>query len=381
MTNRHYIKKVAIIARGLTQGGVSRFLFNLLLELQKNKKYYFYLIYDESLYQFPQFLEIKNMKKIFIKSGNGDLSKIFWDFYLAPLKIRKLAIDIVIYPKNIIFPTHFFLKAKKYNIVHDLGYFEKKIGAYKFWDTVFMKFFMGFSCHVSSKVFAVSEATKQDIIKKLKIKNDQIVVIHEGVENKFKVIDDESTKERIMFKYGILRPYIFYCGSISPRKNVVRMLKSFNRIKEKIPHYFYITGSKKWNSKKVFDYLRLNKCLDERVKRIGFIDEKDLPFIYNSADLFMFPSLYEGFGLPILEAQSCACPVITSNVTSCPEVAGDGAYIIDPYQTYEISEGVLKIIEDEGYRVDLIRKGFENLKRFSWNKTANIILKNIDLCE
>jgi glycosyltransferase involved in cell wall biosynthesis len=108
------------------------------------------------------------------------------------------------------------------------------------------------------------------------------------------------------------------------------------------------------------------------------VDEDDLPKIYNLADLLLFPSLYEGFGLPILEAQACGCPVLTSNVTSCPEVAGDGAHIVDPYSVDEIRDGILKIIKDNNYKEQLIKKGFENIKRFSWEKSARKILELID---
>jgi glycosyltransferase involved in cell wall biosynthesis len=105
------------------------------------------------------------------------------------------------------------------------------------------------------------------------------------------------------------------------------------------------------------------------------VDEDDLPKIYNLADLLLFPSLYEGFGLPILEAQACGCPVLTSSVTSCPEVAGNGAHIVDPYSIDEIREGTLKILKDNIYKEQLIQKGLENVKKFSWEKTANKILE------
>jgi glycosyltransferase involved in cell wall biosynthesis len=127
----------------------------------------------------------------------------------------------------------------------------------------------------------------------------------------------------------------------------------------------------------VSKYIKEND-LDRRVIKIGFVDEDDLPKIYNLADLLLFPSLYEGFGLPILEAQACGCPVLTSNVTSCPEVAGDGAHIVDPYSVDEIRDGILKIIKDNNYKEQLIKKGFENIKRFSWEKSARKILELID---
>jgi glycosyltransferase involved in cell wall biosynthesis len=359
-------KKIGIIARGLTKGGVTRVINNLLREFDSNKDHIFYLFTDEKDY----LNKFKNIKVVHIKKTN----KIFWDYFKIFPYFKKNKIDCMIYPKNIIPLTHLFFRFKKYNIVHDLGHFEKNLNAYKFWDNLYMKSLMGLSCKISDKILAVSEFTKNEIIKKLKIKNKKIIVISEAVEDNFKVIKDQKKLEKIKKKYKLKQPFIFYCGSISPRKNVLRMLKSFNKIKDEIPHNFYLTGRAEWGGVEFADYIEKNN-LQKRVRKIGFVDEEDLPVLYNLADIFLFPSLYEGFGLPILEAQVCGCPVITSNISSMPEVAkNDNAILVDPYNEKEISQAILKIVKNRDFKEKIIKKGQENVANFSWEKTADRIL-------
>jgi len=135
----------------------------------------------------------------------------------------------------------------------------------------------------------------------------------------------------------------------------------------------YITGSLTWGADNIQAYIA--EKLKDRVVILGYVEEEELMSLYSLAEMFLYPSLCEGFGLPILEAQACGCPVLTSNVTACPEVAGDGAHIVNPYSVEEIQAGMLKILQDEEYKHKLITRGFENIKRFSWKKTAEEILK------
>jgi len=149
------------------------------------------------------------------------------------------------------------------------------------------------------------------------------------------------------------------------------LLKAFERIKNHIPHNLYITGGKKWGNNKIED---LMEKLSYRVKRLGEVSEEQLRDLYSEAEVFIYPSLYEGFGLPILEAQACGCPVISSNSTSLPEVGGKSVYYIDPYNEEEISLAILKILRNKKLKERLVKKGYNNIKRFSWKKSAQEIL-------
>jgi glycosyltransferase involved in cell wall biosynthesis len=358
--------KIGFIARGLTNGGVTRFIDNVLKEFDKRKNIDFYLFTDNKKY----LNYFSNIKVVFVSNKN----KLFWDYFKILPYLKKYNLDLIIYPKNIIPLTHLLIHAKKYNIIHDLGYFEKDLNAYKFWDTFYMTSLMKISCKMADKILAVSEFTKEDIVSRFNIEAEKIGVANEAVENDFKVIKDEKYLNKIQEKYNLKQPFLFYCGSISPRKNVLRMLKAFNEIKNEIPHNFYLTGRSEWNNEEVYNYIKQNN-LTNRVEKIGFVEDEDLPALYNLADLLLFPSLYEGFGLPILEAQACGCPVVTSNVTSCPEVAGEGAEIVNPYEEKEISNAVKKILNNDNYKKKLIERGFINFKKYSWQNVAKNIIK------
>ncbi len=363
-------KKVGFVVRGLTQGGVRRFVVNVLSEIDKTEHSdtFFHLIHDE-----PDFKEkFENIKNHYVKTDN----KLLFDYLYSLNVLRKLKLDVLIYPKNVIPVPHFLFRAKKINIIHDLGYFETSIEAYPFLDTLFMKAFMKMSCKFSDITFAVSNATKKDIIKRFGVRKNKIVVINEGVEDNFKIIEDKERLGSTLKKYKLNEKFLFYAGSVSPRKNLMRVLEAFDKVKDEIPHSLVITGNKAWGKDKLEDYVKEN--LEGRVKRLGFVSEDELVDLYNLAHGYVFPSLYEGFGLPILEAQKCGCPVLTSNATSCPEVAGDGAIIVDPYSVDDIADGVIKLTKDEKKRKELIKKGFENIKRYSWSKTTETILDSLN---
>lgn len=362
------MKKIGIIARGITKGGVGRFIKNILLEFDKRKDFDFYLLYNQKEFDNEKYV---NIKKVFINSKN----KLKFDYIDSYNKIKELKLNSIIYPKNIIPLTHFKLKCKKYNIILDLGYFEKKLHAYPFLDTLFMKTFMKKSCQKADKIFAISESTKKDIVRRFKINKKKIKVIPLAAEDDFKQIKNKKKLNKTIKKYGLKFPFLLYSGGAKPRKNLLRILKSFKKIKDDLPHNIYITGGSVKKVKKVISYIEKN--LKNRVKILGYVSENDLINLYNLADLYLYPSLYEGFGLPILEAQACGCPVLTSNVTSCPEVAGKGALIVNPYSEREIGAGILKILNNKKYKKEVVRRGYENIKRFSWKKTADKILEGL----
>ena len=358
--------KVGFIARGLTRGGVTRYINNLLSEFDKTsvKDIQFLLFTDEKKY----LNKYKNINVIYIKST----IKLLWDYFKVIPYIKKEKVDVVLYPKNIIPLTHTLLKFKKINIIHDLAHFKKGLNAYRFFDNLYQKFFMNLSCKIANKTIAVSNSTKKDIVTILGIPKNHITIVYEGVEDSFNKEVDVKKIKIILKNYGIQTPYLFYCGSLSPRKNIIRILEAFNRIKKNIPHNLYLAGGGSWVNKKVVDYIKSN--LSGRAKILGYLSEEELPIIYSAAELYFYTSLYEGFGLPILEAQACGCPVLTSNVTSCPEIAGEGAHLVDPYHVDEIAQGMMKILTDVAYKNELIQKGKKNVLKFSWEKTAMEIL-------
>lgn len=356
-------KNIGFIARGITKGGGGRFVESILNEFNKLDGYNFYIFTDDTKYieKYP------NLNIVFIKSKN----RLYWDLVKSLFTIKKYELDTLFYPKNLIPIIHRFLSCKKINIVHDLAYFDKGLNEYKFFNTLYFKLFVSDSCRVADKVLAVSDSTKKELIEYLRIPERKIHVVHEAVGEKFKRTD-KGEAEQTISKYNIKTPFLFYCGSLSPRKNILNTLKAFNEISAEIPNNIYLASGQSWHDKPVVDYIK--KHLSNRVFPLGFVTEKELMAFYTLADAYLYPSFYEGFGLPILEAQACGCPVLTSNKTSCPEVAGRGALIVDPHSISDIKNGILKILGDDKLRAQLIQEGHKNLERYSWKRTANNLL-------
>lgn len=220
-------------------------------------------------------------------------------------------------------------------------------------------------------MICVSESTKNDCIKLLNIPEKRLRVIPLSADEQYKPLKNKNQiHEDLKQEYNIDFPFILFVGTLEKRKNVPTLLKSFYKLKKSnVDHKLVVVGGKGWKYTKIFDLIEeLN--LKNEVIFTDYVSDEDLVKLYNAADLFVYPSLYEGFGLPPLEAMACACPVITSNTSSLPEVVGDAGIMIDPNDVDSLTESMLKILTDNQLREEMSRKSLERAKMFSWKKTA-----------
>lgn len=220
-------------------------------------------------------------------------------------------------------------------------------------------------------ILADSEATRNDLIELYGVVEDHITVLLSGVDARFKNICDSDFLMTTRNKYGLgTTPYIFSIGTVQPRKNYGRLIQSLAHLRSSgYDINLVIAGGRGWLEDPIYENIRTNK-MEKYVHFIGFADEVDLPALYSAAYCFAFPSLYEGFGLPVLEAMACGTPVITSNVSSLPEVAGDAAIMIDPYDVDALTHALRQLLGDQELYQTLIKKGFERAKLFTWEKSA-----------
>lgn len=229
----------------------------------------------------------------------------------------------------------------------------------------------------ADKIIAISHFTKRELLELYpNIPEEKIVVTWLGVHSRFKVVD-ESAKTLVKAKYKLEKPFILSVSTIEPRKNLKTLIRAFAQIRDRIDHDLVLTGAYGWKSKDLYELISELK-LNDRIKFPGFVDVEELPAIYNLADLFVYPSLYEGFGLPPLEAMACGCPVITTNVASLPEVVGDAAETLDPLDVEVLAFSMEKLLHDVENRKIFIDKGLQRIKRFTWEKCATETVKVYD---
>jgi glycosyltransferase involved in cell wall biosynthesis len=210
------------------------------------------------------------------------------------------------------------------------------------------------------RIITVSESEKRIISHYLSIPPEKIHVIYHGVSDDFTLLPPRTVKKTLE-KFRIESPFILHASAYQPKKNVTRLLTAFNNLKTE--HTLVMVGSHKQDD-------AITNVKQDKIIFTGFIDIKELVSLYNAADVFAFPSLHESFGMPILEAMACGCPVLTSNVCSMPEVAGDAAYLVDPYSTDEITDALYTIVTDDNLKAHLKKKGLERVQQFSWKKSA-----------
>ncbi len=229
-----------------------------------------------------------------------------------------------------------------------------------------------YSVKNAKKIFTISNFSKNDIIKTYQVPEGNVIATHLGIKvqnskSKIKTMDDLSKK------FGIKKDYILFVGTLQPRKNIERLIEAFSKI-QKDQLQLVIVGKRGWLYEDILKAPEKYK-VENKVKFLDFVEDEDLPGLYKNALCFVLPSLYEGFGLPVLEAMRQGCPVLISNVSSLPEVGGEAAMYFDPENVDNITKALEKVIASEKLRQEMIKKGYEQVKKFSWEKTAKKTLE------
>lgn len=236
-----------------------------------------------------------------------------------------------------------------------------------------------FSRHVprfaraADAILTCSEASKRDIIALLHIAEDKVTVAHGAVDDDFAPMEREAAQALLRVQYNIQTPFFLFVGTLEPRKNVDGILKAFARIAGELQHTLVLVGGTGWNAERI-EALAAPLAAAGRVIRPGYVSPSDLSAFYSAAAAFVFPSRYEGFGLPVVEAMACGCPVICSRRGSLPEAAGDAALYIDPEDTDALADAMRRIAEDPAFGAALAEQGRAQASSFSWRRSAQTVL-------
>jgi len=287
----------------------------------------------------------------------------------------RLSIEMFSRPPDVLFvPAHvlpLIHPRRSVVTVHDLGYLYYP-DAHRPADRCYLRWSTGWSARHASALLADSAATKADLVRAYGVDPDRVHVVYLGRDEGLAPVRDPGRLAAVREHYGIGGDYLLYLGTLQPRKNLARLIEAFGRLAGQPALegvQLVLAGKPGWDYH-ALTALATRLGLASRVLFPGYVAETDLAALLSGAIAFVFPSLYEGFGLPVLEAQACGVPVMTSNNSSLPEVAGDAALFVDPHNVDAIAAAMYRLVTDEGLRAELVRRGLENVKRFSWEKCA-----------
>ena len=321
-------------------------------------------------------MDLAKKKNIFIRLLNG-IKDILWMQIILPIKLKKNKVDVFFCPA---FISPIFSTCPVVVTLLDMCFLRYAWTCDKLYNS-YLKLLLHFTKKRICMIVTISDFSKKEINELLKVHQEKIKVIYLGCGKEFRIINELEKIKNVKNKYGINQRFILNVGTLEPRKNITTLILAFDTLKKKklIEHKLVLCGGKGWYYDDIFrkiEDLRLNK----EVIFTGYVPENDLPFLYNAADVFVYPSLYEGFGLPVLEAMSCGCPVVTSNVSSIPEVVGNAGILVNPSSFEELAQAILKVVKDRELREDLVKKGLKRAKIFSWEKAAKetfIVLERV----
>ena len=226
----------------------------------------------------------------------------------------------------------------------------------------------------ANRILTVSEASKRDILRFFDVRPEKVAVIYNAIDERFLAPADPARMELVKQRYQLDHPFVLYVGNIKPHKNIERLIDAFGRARQRCPDRLklIIIGDEISKYPALRQSVHKHK-LDKHVRFLGFQSAETLSALYRLADAFIFPSLYEGFGLPPLEAMACGTPVVASNVSSLPEIAGGAALLVDPYDVDAIAAGICTAVTDEALRRDLIARGLARARSFSWDQSVRQI--------
>lgn len=228
-----------------------------------------------------------------------------------------------------------------------------------------------YSVERSSHLLTISEFSKREITELLNISEDRISVVYSAPS----FSDEIDDFQRVQEKFGIEQPYLLYVGTVEPRKNLVRLIRAFEKLKKEanIMHQLVLAGGNGWQNGEIYQAAEESFC-KEKIIFTGYLSNGEKNTLYKNASAFVFPSLYEGFGMPPLEAMHWGCPVVTADAASLPEVVGVAAELVDPLNEEMIAEGIWRVLSNDDYAKELVREGYSQSKRFSWDASAQQLI-------
>jgi len=368
----------SILARN-KMTGINRYLQNLLKyipEIDKKNEYYLFSFGESELSEYT----IKGFNVIYVGKNNIIPSKYYFPIWLnfaLPIALKKYKIDLFFQPNH--FLPYLFNDKKIKNIItiHDL--IPKINPKYRdFFYTNYLNIFLPSSIKKSQAIIADSKNSKRDIIKFYNVPAENVYIIYAAADDKFKQrILSAEQKKKLISRYNLPKNFILHVGAIENRKNILGVLKIGDLIKNIDKNIkIVLVGKPGYGASEIFKEIKERK----NIYYMGHIDDEDLPYIYNLAKLFLFPSFYEGFGLPPLEAMSSGLPTLTSNTSSISEVVGQGGLIHDPRDYESFTMDIKRLLEDDEFYQEMKGRALKQAEKFNWEISARKLVNIFNKC-
>lgn len=363
--------KIGVMLRAIDErqgiGIYTKNLMDHLLRLDTKNEYVLFYRTAEFLGRYAQ---CKHVREKLVQAPN----KLIWDQIMIPLEARREGVDIILHTK---FTAPLLTCRKTVMVLHGSEWFVYP-RAYKLLDRNYIRIMMPLYCKKATRIIANSDFTKSDFVNILGISKENIRTIYFGVHPRFRRLDNLGPLERTREKFQLPEKFILCVSSkVYAGKCIGTLITAFSKIHTSIAHKIVIAG-------KTPD-VGATECrlieqlgLGDKILFTGWVPHDDLVAFYNLADVFVFPSLYEGFGIPIIEAMACGCPVIASRAGALPEIAGDAALLFDPVNADELAEAMRRVLREETLRINLREKGMVRSKAFTWEKCAEDTLEVLE---
>jgi glycosyltransferase involved in cell wall biosynthesis len=356
-------------ALGAKQGGNETYIKQLILalaQLDHSNRYTLYISHPETARQWHNFFAPRH-PNFEVRQIPEPTPLVRVPLYLS-YELRQRPVDVL----HVQYTAPPFCPVPVVVTIHDLAFehlpqtFTRR-GAWQ------LKMTVRRTARHAARIATVSEFSRKDIVTTYRLPKEKVVVTYNGVNANFNPSPNRSDEAvLIRQKYGIARAFILTVGSLQPRKNLVRLIRAYSQLRTQYPEFgeqLVIVGRKLWLHDEIFKEVKEQRWSKD-VILTGYVPEEDLPALYRAARAFAYPSFFEGFGLPVLEAMACGTPVVTSNLSSMPEITGEGAMLVDPFEEQTIAAGLYCVVTDESLRYRLREDGLLQAQRFTWRNTA-----------
>ncbi|MBI3363705.1 MAG: glycosyltransferase family 4 protein [Ignavibacteriae bacterium] len=393
--HKQTVMRIAIDGRSIVRktsgiGQYTEHLVRSLVEIDRESEYLLFLIEPNDAIEAP------NLTKVMIVGYERMILNRWWENVLLPRFIELHDIDLYFAPAYALpfLPRHrklvsllplphnlkkYFNEGRKrvtYVVtIHDMisylhpQYFTPKM---QMWQHLFVTNAVKVADHIISD----SHTTKQDIMKFFPVEDKKISVIAPWFDQKFAPVTDVSLLEKTRQRYSLPKKYILYLGTIEPRKNVAGIVQAYGLLPQRLREEYALVlgGSLGWYTEEILAQIEKTRS-QGKIHMLDYVEHRHLTALYTMARAFVFPAFYEGFGLPPLEAMACGTPVITSNVSAIPEVVGDAALMVNPSDTQELSDAIVRLLEDSSLHASLRKRGLERARSFNWRTNAEATLR------